>query len=145
MVRALGLEWLPASLLAALLLGAVGCAAVFDRAGGSDLSEEDLADPALATVQLKGVVVGLVGSGILVQNHSPEGLKSVVIVLNENGQNGGYRFRASDLGPNSTHTFLTQVFRNESGDALNTEQTQITSFALYADSPRGRGFWRGAY
>lgn len=102
-------------------------------------------DPALATVQITGVVVGFVGTGMVVENHSSMALKSVVIVVNEGGAQGGYRFRIQQMGPNTTNTYLTQVFRDPEGRSLDADVVKVEKFALYADTPEGRGVWRGAY
>jgi hypothetical protein len=132
--------------LAILLLAALvaGCGAVD---AGADvpgtLSGSD--DPALATVQIVGVVVGFVGTGMVVQNHSNLALKSVVIVVNEGGAHGGFRFRVEEIGSNTTNTYLTQVFRNPEGQSLDPDAVKVEKFALYADTPQGRGVWRGAY
>jgi hypothetical protein len=102
-------------------------------------------DPALATEQITGVVVGFVGTGLIVENHSAETLKSVVIVVNEGGAEGGFRFRVAEMGPHTTNTYLRQVFRNPEGVSLNPNVTKVRKFALYSDTPTGRGVWRGAY
>jgi hypothetical protein len=126
-------------LLAAL---AAGCGGVDADAPGT-LEGSD--DPALATVQIAGVVVGFVGTGMVVENHSNLALKSVVVVVNEGGAEGGYRFRIREMGPNTTNTYLTQVFRNPEGQSLDADVVKVEKFALYADTPQGRGVWRGAY
>ncbi len=125
------------------------CAAL---AAGCGESEADVAgtlegsdDPALATVQITGVVVGFVGTGMVVENHTNQTLKSVVVVVNEGGTDGGFRFRVREMGPNTTNTYLTQVFRNPEGQSLDADTVKVQTFALYADTPQGRGFWRGAY
>lgn len=82
---------------------------------------------------------------MVVQNHSNMALKSVVIVVNEGGADGGFRFRVSEIDPNTTNTYLTQVFRNPEGQSLDAEVVKVEKFALYADTPEGRGAWRGAY
>ena len=127
-------------LLTALLAGCSGLAEA-DAPGTLDGSD----DPALATVQIAGVVVGFVGTGMVVENHSNAILKSVVIVVNEGGAEGGYRFRMREMGPNTTNTYLTQVFRNPEGQSLDPDTVKVQKFALYADTPDGRGVWRGAY
>ena len=121
---------------------AVGCSGV-DADSPGTLEGSD--DPALATVQIAGVVVGFVGTGMVVENHSSLALKSVVIVVNEGGVEGGYRFRVEEMGPNTTNTYLTQVFRNPDGQSLDPDAVKVQKFALYADTPQGRGVWRGAY
>ena len=83
--------------------------------------------------------------GMVVENHSSLTLKSVAIVVNEGGAEGGYRFRIQELGPNTTNTYLTQVFRNPEGESLDPDAVKVQKFALYADTPEGRGVWRGAY
>ena len=102
-------------------------------------------DPALATVQITGVVVGFVGTGMVVENHSNQALRSVVVVVNEGGTDGGFRFRVREMGANTTNTYLTQVFRNPEGQSLDADAVKVQTFALYADTPQGRGVWRGAY
>lgn len=121
---------------------AVGCSgADVDAPGTLDGSD----DPALATVPIVGVVVGFVGAGMVVQNHTSLTLKSVVIVVNEGGAEGGYRFHIREVGPNTTNTYLTQVFRDPEGQSLDPDTVKVRKFSLYADTPEGRGFWRGAY
>jgi len=124
----------------ALLGSAVGCSS---EAGESKAIGGGYDAP--ATVRLSGVVVGAVGAGILLQNHSDEQLESVEIVINEKAPAGGFRFRAAAIPPNSTQTYLTQAFKSPSGESLNPVQTKPTSFAVYADTPRGRGSWTGGY
>ena len=98
-----------------------------------------------ATVRLSGVVVGAVGTGVLLQNHSDELLEQVEIVINEQPASGGFRYRAGAIPPNSTQTYLSQVFRTSAGESFNIMETKATSFAVYADTPRGRGSWTGGY
>ena len=128
-----------------LLLSAlvVGCSGFADADAPGTLEGSD--DPALASVQIPGVVVGFVGTGMVVENHSSQTLKSVVIVVNEGGAQGGYRFRIQEMGPNTTNTYMTQVFRNPEGQSLDPDAVKVEKFALYADTPEGRGVWRGAY
>ena len=40
---------------------------------------------------------------------------------------------------------MTQVFRNPEGQSLDPDAVKVEKFALYADTPEGRGVWRGAY
>jgi hypothetical protein len=82
---------------------------------------------------------------MVVENHSTQALKSAVIVVNEGGAEGGYRFRIQQIEPNTTNTYLTQVFRNPEGQSLDPDAIKIQKFSLYADTPEGRGVWRGAY
>ncbi len=102
-------------------------------------------DPAMATVQITGVVVGFIGTGMVVENHSANTLKSIVIVVNEGGAEGGFLFRIAEIGPHTTSTYLRQVFRNPEGVSLNPDVVKVRKFALYADTSEGRGVWRGAY
>lgn len=97
------------------------------------------------TVQLTDVVVGAVGAGILLQNHTDEALQNVEIVINESAAEGGYRFRPAWIPPNSTQTYLSQVFKNPAGQSLNPMENKPTEFSIYADTPRGRGAWSGGY
>ena len=102
-------------------------------------------DPDMATVQIAGVVVGFIGTGMVVENHSANTLKSIVIVVNEGGAEGGFLFRIAEIGPHTTSTYLRQVFRNPEGVSLNPDVVKVRKFALYADTSEGRGVWRGAY
>lgn len=102
-------------------------------------------DPTLATEQITGVVVGFIGTGMVVENHSAVTLKSAVIIVNEGGAEGGFSFRIAELGPHTTNTYLRQVFRTPDGVSLNPNNTKVRKFTLYADVPTGRGVWRGAY
>ncbi len=122
---------------------ALGCSNEAGDSAGSKAIGGGYGAP--ATVRLSGVVVGAVGSGILLQNHSDEQLESVEIVINEKAPAGGFRFRAAAIPPNSTQTYLTQVFKSAAGDSLNPMETKPTSFTVYADTPRGRGSWTGGY
>lgn len=108
---------------------------------------EAVEDPyaAAATTNLRGVVAGVVGEAVLLQNHSPEALDNVEIVLNPQNADGGYRFRIASVGANTTNTYLARVFRNEAGRSIESVTAQVTDFAVYADTPRGRGSWRGKY
>lgn len=119
----------------------IGGTAAADAPGTLDGSD----DPSLATEQITGVVVGFVGTGMVVENHSPVTLKSAVIIVNEGGAEGGFSFRVAELGPHTTNTYLRQVFRNPDGVSLNPNNTKVRKFTLYADVPTGRGVWRGAY
>lgn len=122
------------------LLGLAG--ACSSEAGGSKAIGGGYGAP--ATVRLSGVVVGAVGAGILLQNHSDEELESVEIVINEQSD-GGFRFRPAAIPPYSTQTYLTRAFKSSAGESLNPMETKPTSFAVYADTPRGRGRWIGGY
>ena len=123
----------------ALLCGGMGCSGQAEdeaNAGGYD---------APVTVQLREVVVGAVGTGILLQNMGDDALRNVEIVINESSAGGGFRFRPAEIPPNSTQTYLSQVFKTSAGDSLNPMQTKPTQFSIYADTPRGRGAWNGGY
>lgn len=137
----------PTLILAGLLIGlASGCfPAPDDPAVFVPLSPEDYPDPGAATEQIRGVTVGVVGTGVIIENHSVEDLRNVEIVINEGGAEGGFRFYVPQILSNTTNTYLAQVFKSEGGDVLKPMATKIISFALYADTPRGRGYWRGAY
>jgi len=97
------------------------------------------------TVQLPEVVVGQVGTGILLQNHSSETLENVEIVINEDAPEGGFRFRAAAIPPQSTQTYLSQVFKTAAGGSFNAATMKAERFSVYADTPRGRGGWSGGY
>ncbi len=127
---------------------AAGCAPTPDSAvseSAPSLAPEDYPDPAAATVPIAGVTVGVVGMGVILENHSIEDLGNVEIVINEGSAEGGFRFYVPRIGSNTTNTYLAQVFRTEAGEKLNPVATKVENFALYADTPRGRGYWRGAY
>jgi len=109
-----------------------------------DVDEAGGAKSETPTVALRGVVAGLAGMGILLQNHSPEDLLDVDIVINERS-NGGFRFHVDEIKSNTTHTYLTQVFRNAAGTSFNPQEVSADGFAVYADTPRGRGSWQGQY
>ena len=94
---------------------------------------------------LPGVVAGVVGLGVLVQNHSPYELSNVEIVINETAEGGGYRFTAQHIDANTTRTYLARVFRNTEGQSLNPMDEKIQRFSIYADTERGRGYWKGRY
>jgi hypothetical protein len=97
------------------------------------------------TTQLSSVVVGVVGTGILLQNFSSEKLENVEIVVSAGSVEDGFRFRTGAVEPNSTQTYLAQVFKNSAGESLNPMVVKADVFAVYADTPRGRGQWRGGY
>ena len=111
--------------------------------------QEDAAseDPYSAplTVQLRGVVAGVIGEGILLQNHSPEALENVEIVINPGANGGGFRFRTERIDSNSTKSYTGRVFRNDAGLSFEDADVEPNSFAVYADTPRGRGSWAGQY
>ena len=107
-------------------------------------NDTSAAQASTPTVDLRGVVVGLVGTGILLQNHSPEALLEVDIVINERS-GGGFRFHVAEIESNSTQTYLTQVFRNSAGTRFNPQETKVDGFSVYADTPRGCGAWQGQY
>ena len=130
-------------LASAVLMGAVLAGACTT----GDSPPEQASDPYAApvTVDLRGVVVGLVGAGVLLQNHSPEALENVEIVLNPQAPNGGFRFRASRVAANTTNPYVTRVFRTHDGLSFDDASVEVEEFAVYADTPRGRGAWRGRY
>ncbi len=135
-------------LLAALSVLTAGCArepAATESEAFKPLAPADFPDPGSATVPIAGVTVGVVGAGVIIENHSIEDLRNVEVVVNAGGTEGGFRFYVSSIGSNTTNTYLAQVFKNEVGAALNPMAVKVESFALYADTPRGRGFWRGEY
>ncbi len=127
----------------ALLGAAVGCSNHSEGGPGTTTTGGGYGAP--VTVRLSGVVVGAVGSGILLQNHSEELLEQVEIVINEGPSASGFRYRAGAVPPNSTQTYLSQVFRTAEGESFNILETKAASFAVYADTPRGRGSWTGGY
>lgn len=97
------------------------------------------------TVALKGVVAGVVGTGVLVENHSGEHLSNVEIVINPTDPSGGFRFRTESVPPNATKTYMAQVFRTPAGESLNPMVTKVETMAVYADTQRGRASWQGSY
>ncbi len=133
-------------LAAALFCG--GCAALLPDGVTAD-AEQAPAGPtgfdAQPTVQLEGVVAGVVGTGVLVENHSREDLSNVEIVVNPGDSSGGYRFRTQHVPPNATKTYMAQVFRTPTGESLNPMVTKVETLAVYADTGRGRGSWQGSY
>ncbi|MBI1357999.1 MAG: hypothetical protein GC160_26995 [Acidobacteria bacterium] len=131
--------------LAVLALGALGCAELGVGGSGPEGAGGSLGYDAPITVQLHGVVAGVVGTGVLVENHSTEALENVEIVVNENAPSGGFRFRTPRVPAGSTQTYLSQVFRTADGASLDPLATQAGFFSVYADTPRGRGGWRGGY
>jgi hypothetical protein len=127
-------------LLLAPVAWTAGCGSVGE--GASAEGGEVNAQPSFA---LRGVTVGFVGMGILVQNHMPDELRDVEIVINEDGPEGGYRFHTALIGSNTTSTYLAKAFRNAAGQSFNPLDVKAKSFALFATTERGRGFWRGEY
>ena len=107
---------------AVLVLLFMGCGGL--PAGGTSFEDtpgtlDGSDDPTLATEQITGVVVGFIGTGMVVENHSAATLKSAVIIVNEGSTEGGFSFRIAELGPHTTNTYLRQVFRNPDGVSLN--------------------------
>lgn len=125
---------------AAVLACGLGC-----QGGAGEAAETAGGYDSPATVQLNNVVVGLVGTGILLQNLSDETLQNVEIIVNESDPSGGYRFRTASIPPNSTQTYLGRVFKTASGEALDPMSTRAGQFTVYADTSRGRGAWSGGY
>lgn len=123
----------------ALMIPVLGCAGAASEEAEGDPYETPL------TVQLRGVVVGVVGNGILLENHSPEKLENVEIVINPAQPGGGFRFRLPSIGSNTTNPFVGKVFRNDAGLSFSDAVVEPTDFAVYADTPRGRGSWSGQY
>ena len=129
---------------AVIALALVGCAQL-GAGPETEARSSSLGYDAAVTVQLHGVVAGVVGTGVLVENHSTETLENVEIVVNENSPEGGFRFRTGTVPASSTQTYLSQVFRTAAGESLNPLRTNAGFFSVYADTPRGRGGWRGGY
>jgi hypothetical protein len=100
---------------------------------------------AAPTFTLEGVVAGVVGAGVLVENHSLEHLSNVEIVINPTDPSGGFRFRTEGVPPNATKTYMAQVFRTSTGESLNPMATKVVTMAVFADTGRGRGSWQGSY
>ena len=118
----------PSLLLLALLSVGFGCLPIPDASEGEDappLAPEDYPDPAAATVPIAGVTVGVVGAGVILENHSVEDLRNVEIVINEGGADGGFRFYVAQIASNTTNTYLSQVFRTEAGVSLNPMTTKV--------------------
>ena len=119
--------------------------------GGSPEPQAEAADAtkgfdARPTVTLQGVVAGVVGTGVLVENHSREKLSNVEIVINPNDPHGGYRFRTEEsVPPEATKTYMAQVFRTSTGESLNPMAIKVETMAVFADTERGRGSWQGSY
>ena len=142
-------------ILLAGLLGLGGCSALLPDGITVQAREDEAPDsgpPAAAlgfdappTVELRDVVAGVVGTGVLVENHSLEHLDNVEIVINPGSPNGEYRFRASSVPAEATKTYMSQVFRNAAGESLNPMATKVDTMAVYADTARGRGSWQGSY
>ncbi len=135
----------------AAAIGLSGCAALLPdgiTAGADErpkLPEGSLGYEAQPTVALSGVVAGVVGTGVLVENHSAESLSNVEIVINPTDPSGGFRFRTQNVPPNATKTYLAQVFRTPTGESLNPMEIKVDTMAVYADTERGRGSWLGSY
>jgi hypothetical protein len=121
--------------------------------GGCGLLQQETAEAddgtkgfdARPTVTLEGVVAGVVGTGVLVENHSREDLNNVEIVINPTDAHGGFRFRTERVPPLATKTYMAQVFRTSTGESLNPMATKVETMAVYADTSRGRGQWQGSY
>ncbi len=130
---------LPAALVTMFL--AVSCVPT------AESETESVGDPyeGAVTTQLRGVVAGLVGSGVLLQNHSPDELLNVEIVLNPQASDGGFRFRVNRIAANTTNPYVSRVFRTRDGTSFDDSHAEVTGFAVYADTPRGRGSWSGNY
>ena len=125
-------------------------AAVFSACGQGLQEQADAKETAggfdaAPTVALEGVVAGVVGTGVLVENHSHEDLSNVEIVINPTDPSGGFRFRTERVPPNATKTYMAQVFRTSAGESLNPMVTKVESMAVFADTIRGRGSWQGSY
>lgn len=133
------------------VIGLSGCAALLPDGITADaderpqLPEGSLGYEAKPTVALSGVVAGVVGTGVLVENHSAEHLNNVEIVINPTDPSGGFRFRTESVPPNATKTYMAQVFRTPTGESLNPMETKVDTMAVYADTDRGRGSWQGSY
>ena len=133
------------------ILGWSGCSALLPDGITAEAGETDAppAGPmgydAQPTVQLTGVVAGVVGTGVLVENHSRENLSNVEIVINPGAPDGGFRFRTDNVPPEATKTYMAQVFRTSTGESLNPMATKVDTMAVYADTGRGRGSWQGSY
>lgn len=134
--------WTRPARAGALLAVAVGVTACLP-AGWNEAEEAPVEDR--APFPLQGVVAGVAGLGVLVQNHSPYELSNVEIVINETPDGGGFRFTASHIDANTTRTYLARVFRNPDGESLNPMSEDIERFSIYADTARGPGYWRGRY
>ena len=129
-----------------VLRAAVAMALALGCGGGAETGlTEHAGYEAPPTVELRGVVAGVVGLGVLIENHSADDLRNVEIVVNPAGPEGGFRFRTANLPPNATRTFMASAFKTGDGGALNPMATKAVSFAVFADTPRGRGSWQGGY
>jgi hypothetical protein len=124
-----------------LVLG--GCGFLNQEAAEADDGSKGF--DAKPIITLEGVVAGVVGTGVLVENHSHEDLSNVEIIVNPNDSHGGFRFRTDRVPPNATKTYMAQVFRTSAGESLNPMVTKVEALAVYADTIRGRGSWQGSY
>lgn len=97
------------------------------------------------TIQLSGVVVGVVGLGVLFQNHTSETLEHVRIIVNEGSPDSEYKFEIKSIIDNSTQNFLVRAFRNADGISLDPKNVDVMSMTVYASTSEGRGSWRGTY
>ncbi|MCB1021318.1 MAG: hypothetical protein H6509_12285 [Bryobacterales bacterium] len=133
------------------MLAVIFAAALLAGGCGQASSDEAQAEAkpkgydAQPTIALEGVVAGVVGTGVLVENHSREHLSNVEIVINPTDPSGGFRFRTEGVPANATKTYMAQVFRTPTGDSLNPMVTKVETMAVYADTERGRGQWQGSY
>ena len=138
-------EWglIPRGVILAGILALGGCGALSE--GTAESGDSSKGFDAQPTVALEGVVAGVVGAGVLVENHSREDLSNVEIVINPTDPGGGFRFRTERVPPNATKTYMAQVFRTSTGETLNPMATRVETMAVFADTDRGRGSWQGSY
>ena len=99
-----------------------GCAALLPDGMVTEVEEPSKAPAgpvgyeAQPTVALNGVVAGVVGTGVLVENHSPEHLSNVEIVINPTDPSGGFRFRTENVPPNATKTYICLLYTSDAAD-----------------------------
>lgn len=124
-----------AAALCVILLISSGCSNPATQAGEQDQGKE---------VRLS-VVAGLVGTRILVQNHSSETLQNVTIQVTDANSDTEFRHTVRKMASESTNTYLISAFKAEDGTALDLSVHEIDTFAVDADTPRGRGHWSGSY
>ena len=91
------------------------------------------------------MAAGPIGERILVSNHSDEPWESIVMVINEEPDGGGYKLTLSKFSAQATLHFAMRAFRNSEGARFDVKNNWMNTLNVYAGTPSGKGHWRSSY
>ena len=115
-------------------------------AGEPDETEDALPplsshDPAVRL----NISVGLVNKRLLFTNLSGTAVTRILVVFNEGDPVNEFKHTIGVVQANSMMHFTPSLFKNAEGLKFNVDQHEVKTVTAYADTPKGRGRYYGAY